>query len=447
MPRILPIPAIQYAQAVHPTGGQPTDLSALIAPPYDVLDARRKADLMALSPYNIVTLDLPHLPAKTVGTDETYAWAGHLMRHWVQRGVLARRPSPAMFVYRQSYTATVAGATRSFQRRSLLCNLALREFGPASDGTGGVFPHEQTFAGAKEDRLKLMRATQAQLSPIFGLFSDPADAVGGVLQRVIDASPPALSARTAEDGVLHEAWPVQESAGLAALERALGGKDVFIADGHHRYNTALNYRRELEASGPLPASHPAHTCLFVLVALQDPGMIVLPTHRVLGGMPGFTWAAFEAAAKAHWRLSPFTGDLQGLEAALPRAGRHAVGLTDGHHLAIAQPLRDDPLAATHPNQSKAWRGLDVAIVQHLLVEAVCEGVLTPSGSKVAWKFPHTLQQLQVDVATPGYSLGVVLQPTPVESVRQVSEAGELMPQKSTFFYPKLATGLAINPLS
>jgi uncharacterized protein (DUF1015 family) len=412
-----------------------------------VLDARRKADLMALSPYNIVTLDLPHLPAKTVGTDETYAWAGHLMRHWVERGVLARRTAPAMFVYRQSYQAVVAGATRAFQRRSLLCNLALREFGPAADGTGGVFPHEQTFAGAKEDRLKLMRATRAQLSPIFGLFSDPADAVGLVLQRVIDATPPALTARTAEDGVLHEAWPVEDLAGLAALERALAGKDVFIADGHHRYNTALNYRRELEAAGPLPQGHPAHSCLFVLVALQDPGMIVLPTHRVLGGMPGFTWEGFASAAAAHWRLTPFAGDLAALEAALPRAGRHAVGLTDGTHLAIAQPVRADPLAATHPTQSEAWRSLDVAIVQHLLVEAVCEAKLTPQGGKVAWKFPHTLQQLQADVAAAGYSLGVILQPTPVDAVRRVSEAGELMPQKSTFFYPKLATGLAINPLS
>lgn len=453
MPAIRPIGAVQYAV-------EDGDVTALISPPYDVLDAAAKARLLAKEPHNIVAVDLPHLPAKTVGPDETYAQAGATYRHWIEKGVLTRRSRPALFAYQQTYRVN----GRQFKRRGLMCNVRLQPFGEwPGDGAGAIHPHEQTFSGPKEDRLKLMRATAAQLSPIFGLYSHPTHDLQGFLHPHIRAEAD-LRATTAHDGVLHELWTIDDPGTIEALGYMLNDVDVFIADGHHRYTTALNYRSELESrEGPLAADHPANYCLFVLVSMQDPGLVILPTHRVLGGMSGgrqrFNIENFAKAAEGRLKLTPFPGtDLSKLEAALPRNGPHAIGIFNpadpGNPLAIATTVEQDPLAAVPAcrDRSPAWRQLDVAIVQHLIVEQICQPNFCPSDGAsgsggVSWKFPHTLDELRADAVSAGYQLGLVVQPTPLEAVRRVSEAGELMPQKSTFFYPKIATGLAINPLT
>jgi uncharacterized protein (DUF1015 family) len=444
MPQIRPIPAITYA---------PGDISTRIAPPYDVLNEASKARLLAQDNRNIVAIDLPHLPAKTVGPDATYEKAGQVYRQWLDLGELYQHDKPAIFAYQQTYS--VKGKT--FKRRGLITNIALQPFGPASDGKGGVFPHEQTFSGPKEDRLKLMKATQAQLSPIFGLHSDPQNNVHALLSKVIDASRPTFAGTTANDDVLHETWVINDPVVIAQFEQTLAGSDVYIADGHHRYTTALNYRQYLtETQGPLPADHPANFCLFVLIAMQDPGMIVLPTHRVLGGMLKFDFRSLVSASNGAIKLTPFPGtgtveDLAKLEAALPSHGPHAIGVYSPADapspLAILTTTDPDPLKTISPQQSDAWRQLDVAIVQHLIVEKICQPKLCEGGTTISWKFPHTLEEVKADTETPGYQVALIVQPTPLESVRLVSEANELMPQKSTFFYPKLATGLVINPLA
>ncbi|MCE9590001.1 MAG: DUF1015 domain-containing protein [Planctomycetes bacterium] len=442
MPLIQPIRAIVYPP---PAEG---NLSTRIAPPYDVLDEAGKAALLARDPLNIVAIDLPHLPAKTVGPDETYARAGEVYRRWLADGTLRRSEKPAVFVYQQTYT--VKG--RTFQRRGLIANVTIQPFGKSPDGRGGIHPHEQTFSGPKEDRMKLMRATRAQLSPIFGLHSDPQNKVHALLSKIVESRKPDLTGTTPGDSVLHEAWTLDDPAAIRPFTDAFAGKDIFIADGHHRYTTALNYRTALiGTTGALPPDHPANLCLFVLIAMQDPGMIVLPTHRVLGGMEGFAFDQFAFAARGSLRITPFPGtDLAALEAALPTAGPHAIGLYNPaqpeNPLSIAVTVERDPLASSHAKQSPAWRQLDVAIVQHLYVERLCQPTFCAKGQPVQWKFPHTLDEFRADCHRPGSQLGLLLQPTPLESVRLVSEAGELMPQKSTFFYPKLATGLVINPL-
>ena len=340
-----------------------------------------------------------------------------------------------------------------FKRRGLFTNVELKPFGPAADGKGGVHPHEKTHSGPKEDRLKLMQATRAQLSPIFGLYSDPDSDVAQLLDEVVRSSPPDRLVTTDRDGVLHEVWTVSEAAYIDRFAQALVGREIYIADGHHRYTTALNYHQRLvEEQGELPMGHPANYCMFVLVAMQDPGMIVLPTHRVLGGMAGYSFDRFKEAAKGKLNVTAFPGrDLKELEAALADSShsQHAMGLyapdsADGP-LWIATTVEADSLVGSFPDQSQAWRQLDVAIVQHLIVDNICQR-FCGDGQKVAWKFPHSLDQLRSDTDANQYQLGLVLKATPLEAVRQVCEAGELMPQKSTFFYPKVATGLVINPL-
>jgi uncharacterized protein (DUF1015 family) len=442
MPEVRTIDAITYCTA------ETVDVSSRIAPPYDVLDEVAKAKLLAADSRNIVAVDLPHLPAKTVGPDAVYAQAGRMYRQWLQDGVLQRRGTPAMFAYRQTYTAH----DQVFKRRALFANVRVQPLGSAPNGAGGIYPHEQTFSGPKEDRLKLMRATAAQLSPIFGLHSDADDMIGQLLRQRIEQTDPDCTGVTANDDVVHELWAIEDQRQIDGFATAFLGRDLFIADGHHRYNTAINYRNELVARhGELPADHPANFCLFALVAMQDPGMIILPTHRVLGGMANFNFARFVEAATDLLEFTRFPGEnLEALQAALPSAGSHAVGLYDPadarQPLWIATTVSDDPLARQFRDKSKQWRQLDVAIVQHLIVEQICEPTFCPAGQQVTWKFPHTLVELKAIAQGQDGALGVVMQPTPLEAVRKISENNELMPQKSTFFYPKLATGLVIHPL-
>ena len=442
MPTIKPINAIHYPYTNN------NDISGLIAPPYDVLNENTKAELLKQNPNNIVKLDLPHLPPKTVGPDQTYAQAGKQFTQWLEDGTLIKSDTPAYFVYQQTYTVN----GHEFKRNGLIGNVAIKEFGPASDNTGGIHPHEQTFSEPKADRLKLMQQTQAQLSPIFGLYSDESNDIGYLLNTYIKASDPTFYGTTKNDNVLHQVWVIEDVSEIQKLSKAITGKDLFIADGHHRYNTALTYKNELvEKLGALPENHPANFCLFVMVSLQDPGMIILPTHRVLGNMQNFSIDKFDDIATDHLSIIPFVGSLQELEASLPKAGSHAMGLYDPKNPSgnkfIATTLDYDPLEEQFPNQSVAWRELDVAILQHIIVEKLCEPNFCNDNEKVTWKFPHSLEETEQIINTDGYQLAVILQATPLQAVAEVSENQELMPQKSTFFYPKLATGLAINPIA
>lgn len=452
MPAVYPFRAVQYSEAIE--GG---DVSHLVAPPYDVLDAEGKARLLAKDPRNVVGIDLPHLPAKSLGPPEVYARAGDTYRSWLAGGELVRAERPAMFVYRETFEFR-AGRHR---RTGMCCTIETLPFGARAGG--GVLPHEETFSGPKEDRFALMTATAAQLSPIFGLHADERGEAAALLSRICGSAPPAFTART-DEGVLHEVWRVEDAPTISAYQAALRGEDVFIADGHHRYTTGLNYLARLEQAGTVPAEHPARRCMFVLVSMSDPGMVIGPTHRVLGGMSGYSYDRFAEASAGLLELTPAGHGEQGLAAledAMEKraraAGRSVLGVYDfaTGTCALASPRDPDPLKVRFPAKVPAWRTLDVALVQYVVVEQICQPALN-GGQPVQWAFPHSIDEVR-DIGagkergsgggksfTPQVAL--IVRPTPLEAVRAVSRAGELMPQKSTFFYPKLATGLFINPL-
>lgn len=304
--------------------------------------------------------------------------------------------------------------------------------------------------------MALMKATRAQLSPIFGLHQDEHGTATALLKSITSSRGPDSTATT-DDGTLHEIWTVDDAATIKAYADALAGEDVFIADGHHRYNTALNYLRGLESQGAVPDDHPARRCMIVLVGMSDPGLVIWPTHRILGGMAGYSFDAFQKAAAAHLKIEPVAGDLHALNAALERAPAGGLGLWDfatGRGF-IAAPTTADPLKDRFGSKPEAWRTLDVAICQYLIVEGIAQPALN-NGQPVKWAFPHTIEEVaEIGAGKEKGSgggtafapqLGVIVRPTPLEAVRAVSRAGELMPQKSTFFYPKLATGLFVNPV-
>ena len=440
-----PLAAIRYPQS---------EQTALISPPYDVLSGSDKQHLLEKNPHNIVAVDLPHVPPKNAGPAQAYEQAAKTMTAWLQQGVLQRDSVPALYPYEQTYTYD----GKTYHRRGLFCRVRLEEFGPE----GTIHPHEQTFSGPKEDRLMLMRATHANLSPVFGLYDDAANVVTGKLFAATTGRSPVATAKLpSQDGqsqVTSELWQVTDPQVIASVQDLLREKHLYIADGHHRYGTCLNYRAEVAAKNgaALPRDHNANFALFVLIAMQDPGLIVLPTHRVAANLTGFSIEAFLRAASGQLqRVSEeFTGDgIDALEKRLPEYGRHAMGIYDPKtdRVVVVRPMEIDPLGKISNDpalagKSDSWRQLDVAILQHLIFDRVVAPTFAP-GQTMQWAFPHVAHEVREMCQSGHYQAGFVLQPTALESVRQLCNANELMPQKSTFFYPKLATGMVINSLT
>jgi uncharacterized protein (DUF1015 family) len=445
MPAVHPFRAVQYQGGVG-------DVSAMIAPPYDVLDRAGKDKLLARDARNIVAVDLPHTPAKELGPPEAYDQAAKLYRSWLTGGTLSRRPNPAIFAYRQTFDF----AGKVFERCGMACTIEVVPFGPRAGG--GVLPHEETFSGPKEDRFALMKATKTQLSPIFGLHADDAGRATRLVREIMARSAPHCTATTGE-GVKHEVWTVEDPAAIKAYQDALAGEDVFIADGHHRYTTGINYVRHLEGTQPIGPDHPARRSMIVLVSMSDPGLVIGPTHRVLGGMKDYSIEKFLAAASAQVRVEPIAGDLKAVHTAMhgrTDLGEERFGLWDfaTRRGFVAIPAKPDYLAARFPEKPVAWRTLSVAFCQYVIVEELCQPKMN-AGQPVKWAFPHSVEEVEQigsgqETGAGGGSgfaqLAVLVRPTPLAAVRAVSKANQLMPQKSTFFYPKLATGLFVNPL-
>lgn len=444
MPQAFPFRAVQYT-----TG---TELSAVVAPPYDVLDVKGKERLLGRSAENIVGVDLPHVPPKELGPASSYQEAGRRFRQMLESGKLSRRSKPGMFAYRQVFE--FEGATH--ERCGMFAAVNAVPFGTREGG--GILPHEETFSGPKEDRLALMNATKAQLSPIFGLHTDESGAATKLVRSVMASRKPDMTAQMDYDRVLHEVWVIEDAGTIGAYQKALAGEDIFIADGHHRYNTQLNYLKQLESKGAVGVDHAARKCMMVLIGMSDPGLVIGPTHRVLGGIKGYSPEAFRDAAKEHLKFEPVAGDADALNAALKSSKvENSIGLYDfaTKQGFLISPRKADPLAQQFASKPREWRTLDVAIIQYLIVDGICQPKLNGGGA-VKWAFPHSVAEV-LEIAK-GSETGagggkefvpqaaLIVKPTPLSAVRAVSKANELMPQKSTFFYPKLATGLFVNLL-
>ncbi len=444
MPAVHPFRAVQYKKG---TG----DVSSLVAPPYDVLDSSSKQTLLHKDAGNVVGIDLPHVPAKELGPPEAYQGAADSFASMLDSGVLFKREKPAMFAYRQGFEFE----GKQYQRCGMACTLDTVEFGPREGG--GVLAHEQTFGGPKEDRMALMKASKCQFSPIFGLHPDEDGSATSIVRTVIDSRPADMTADLG-DGISHEIWTIDDAATLDAYKSALAGEDVFVADGHHRYTTAINY---LDSLGDVPHDHPARQTMFVLVSMADEGLAIGPTHRVLGGMEDYTIEKFIEAGQGLLNVEPIVNDPQKFDQQIATLAQRehtnafgiydfATGLCYGAWPAIA-----DPLEERFPQQSKPWRSLDVAIIQHMIVEEICQPELN-KGNPINWAFPHSIDEVlaigrgdETGSAIKGGGkpqIAIIVRPTPLDAVRDISRANERMPQKSTFFYPKLATGLWLNPL-
>lgn len=426
MAEIRPFAALHYNLA---TLGQ--DLSKVIAPPYDVLNEQQLGHFAAVSDHNIVHVDLPYFPPGQAGPDAVYRAASRQLQGWVASRALVQDPDRRFYRYRQDFTF----AGKSYSRLCMFAVLRLSAF-----GTGQVFPHEQTFGGPIADRLKLMQATSCQLSPIFGLVQAP-------LHEMLRSLPAdAKGAWRADlDGVHHEVTPIRDARAIEQLCSTVASLPVYIADGHHRYKTAMAYRDWLiEQNGPLPADHPANFVMLGLMAMQDPGNLVLPTHRVVEGLSPERLASLRQASDAmvKWqslgKISP-----QQAEAKLAAEKGKAFVFATGEPVeAWMATLTKDELPAEYAtDRSKAFRNLALSFLHRWLIESV----LNKDGREPV-KIRYTHDTTEAYTAAGAQTGAILVQPCTMAELMAVCDANDTMPQKSTYFYPKLGTGLVLNNL-
>jgi uncharacterized protein (DUF1015 family) len=416
---------IQPLRALHPDLSVVGSLGAVAAPPYDVIDPDQRAVLAARSPYNVVRVDLPE------GEPDPYAHAAELLERWQAEGALVRDEEPALWVIDQEYTGPDG---RRLTRRGFFARVRVEEYGP-----GRIRPHERTHPGPREDRLRLTRATRANLSPIFSLYADPHATARDALEAATQEAP--FGQLTDDEGTTTRLWRLADPAAVEAVRGALADAELLIADGHHRYETARVYADEIGGEG----DH--RYVLMCLVALEDPGLTVFPTHRLVSGLAGDQERieALTATLREHFdidrieeaQLRPDDGD-----------GPLQMGYLDSH---FGQPfrlrLKDQAIAdQALADMPEPYRRLDTAVLERLILM----GPLALSEDDIehlrGLGYSRTDEEA-VSLVTDGkYDVAFFLRSSPVRQVQEIAAAGVNMPPKSTFFFPKVPTGLLINPL-
>jgi uncharacterized protein (DUF1015 family) len=399
-------------------------LEAVIAPPYDVIGEEERAELLARSPFNVVEIDLP----RSNGGDP-YMHARDTLDAWRQQGVVVREREPALWALEQEFTGP-DGSRRT--RRGFFARVRVEEY-----GAGRIRPHERTHPGPKEDRLQLTRATRANLSPIFSLFPDPDGAAATALERAIEGEP--FQAASDPDGTRNRLWRIGEQELIAELQGAVADAELLIADGHHRYETARLYADEIGGEG----EH--RYVLMLLVSLSDPGLTVFPTHRLLSNLKEpEVQERLGSALKRDFEVERIGPD----ELEPPPSDGVAFGYMDAH---FRQPfrltLKEQKIAdEAMPGLPEAYRRLDTAVLEAL----VLRGTLGMSDDDISHMhgldYSKSLAETRRAVEDGRVDAAFFLRATPIEQVREVAEAGEPMPPKSTYFYPKVPTGLVFNPL-
>ena len=421
----------------------------VVCPPYDVIDAAMQNALYERNPYNVVRVEFGKTTPEDKAGHDRYSRAAETFKDWIASNVLTPDAKESFYLYEQTFDIASGGASRSevVVRRGIFGAVKLEPF-----GTGCVYPHEETFGAPKADRLSLMQACAANLSPVFGLVPDEDSVISKLLEKGVKSKPAAVEL-TEANGVVNKLWVIDDSAWCKAMSDALASKNCFIADGHHRYETSCNYRDERratdgDAAGSLDKAY--NYTLMMCVPMSDPGLYILPTHRLIQKAPGVSKESFLAASKQFFDPADASeSDL--LKLAEEETGPVRIGVIykDGsRHILSVKPSVAAAMKAAQPNKSAAWHDLDVSVLQEL----VLKGALKLSEEKVLRKegvsyTPDTRQAIARVTAKDGaYEMGFILRPTRIDQVRDVAAGGEKMPQKSTYFYPKLLTGLVVRKL-
>lgn len=423
MPAIAPFAPLRFTA----TDSQ-IDPGAVIAPPYDVISPAQRLALLASDPHNVIQLILPEGDG-----DAKYAAAGEVYRRWINEGVLVREQEPGLYPYTQTFRNPNDGT--SVTRTGFICSLGLVPF-----SEGSVLPHERTLSGPKADRLKLMQATDANLEPIFGMYSDPDEASIERLRAIATSDTPMLDV-TDPDGVRHQLWRTTDPATVAAFVDDLQASNIFIVDGHHRYETALNYREMMgEGTG-------RDGIMIFLAPSSDPGLLILPTHRVVRDLPAFSFEALLAELEPNFSLTEYPDRASGHAALAATEPDIAYLLLRGDRTLLVR-LRDgtDPATLVGTDVPTALATLDVTILHDYIFEKLLDMSRSSQADQQNLDYIKNTPDAFSAADLPTTEMVAMMNPPRLDQVESVASSGGVMPQKSTYFYPKLASGLLINDL-
>ncbi|MGC2494817.1 DUF1015 domain-containing protein [Candidatus Binatus sp.] len=421
--RIEPFRALMYN---HKIVGDP---SRVVAPPYDLIGAARQNQLYERSPYNVVRLELGREADRYVAAEKTLA-------EWRAWGVLERSARPAIFQYTQTFDLE----GRLLHRTGYIARVRLEEF-----DRGRILPHEKTFPAAKEDRLRLLTALQINTSSIFGLYSGAHPQLDRLRAQVAARQP--LIDLVDDLGIRNELRPIEAPDEIAIVQRELESPRILIADGHHRYETALNYRRARRQENPSSEPEPYDYTMMTLVACDDPGLVILPTHRVVKSLPASAIATFTQRAREVFDVDEIAHRDE-FRDRLNDSGTGAIGVTlKGTPNYLILRLRSaGKMENAMPNTPDEVRRLDVSILHALVFDRIFG--LRADEIRKGGNIEYTIEiGGALGAVAQGHADGAFLMnPPSIDDVERVSNAGATMPEKSTYFHPKLLTGLVMNPL-
>jgi len=448
------MPTLQPFRGLRYNLGQVGSLSDVLAPPYDVISPQFQDELYKKHPCNFIRVELNREEPGDDHNNNRYTRAAKFLKQWRQEGVMQQEPDPCLYVYDQTFTHDGVQHTR----RGFMARVKLERF-----GEGKIYPHEETHAAAKHDRMLLTRAIKANASQIFALYPDPQNEA----QETLEAAVANRTPLTATDhlGVVHKLWPVSDLHVINRVAAVLDPKPAFIADGHHRYETACNYRDELagHAGGSLPSDHPANYTLMMLVSMNDPGMIVLPTHRLFRDVPPMTSQDLIAKLGACFTCNPAGNGPERAKSIWQEIetsgeqGRLAfyTAQDDAWTVVEINDVGRKGMAEISTDYSFDWQELGVAILHRLIMETllkintVTKPMYVHSVDEVIHGLTHGDAKGRDATGQEGsggkFNLAALVMPATVDHVRAISEHGERMPAKSTYFYPKLLSGLVVYP--
>lgn len=406
-------------------------IEELVCPPYDIISDQQREEYIKTNPHNIIRLELPK-------GDDKYNKAAEILKDWLEKGILVKEDKPAIYIYEEEFTAY--GERKAI--KGIICRVKLEEF-----SKGIILPHEFTLSKAKEDRLNLMKATNCNFSQIYSLYMDGGKNTLGKIDS-LSRSEPDIQLQD-NDNVTHRMWIIKDEKAIADICSDFADRKLYIADGHHRYETALNYRNYLREQGLAKEGDACDYQMMMLVDMEHPGLVVFPTHRLVRNLDSFNAERVIDGCKEYFDVTEHS-DINTIESTLMELynqGKKAYAFYCGGSSYKLLVLKDNNIIKKLlPNASTATQQLDVTILHTLILEKIFGIDAENMAKQINLTYTKIFDEAISSVQQGNSQCAFILNPTRVSEIREVASNGEKMPQKSTYFYPKMITGLVMNQL-
>lgn len=407
------------------------NIQQLTCPPYDIISEEQRNQYLKTNEHNVIRLELPR-------GENPYEEAGSLLHQWEQQGVLKQDEQEGLYIYEEEFQAH----GKTMRVKGIICRVKLEEF-----SKGVVLPHEETLSKAKADRFQLMKATFCNFSQIYSLYMDPQHKTPDKINRLSQGTPEVEMQDG--DGEIHRLWIVTDPQEIQEICSDFAQRKLYIADGHHRYETALNFRDDCRKQRIAKEGDAVDYVMMMLVDMENSGLVVFPTHRLVRGLSSFDETAVKQACREYFQVEDRTdiSTIEGELNALYQQGKKAFAFYTGEDRWTLLVLKDmDAVRKLLPQASAATQGLDVTVLHSLVLEKIFGIDKENMAQQINLTYTRDFQEAITSVEKKESQCAFILNPTRVTEIRDVAAAGEKMPQKSTYFYPKLITGLVMNQM-